>query len=313
MRAHSYLPSRLFGVFILVVLSVGLVGGLFYLYTRNDAPPATPGASLAARPETHLATAATTLDTDKDGLADWEEVLWKTSPTNPDTDGDGLGDGDEVAENRDPTVAGPGNLGVQRASTTLDSYGAATNTTEYLARELFGSYLALKQAHTLDGAKKEALLAELTQRAESTLVPPSHTLDELAQVSPSTESYRAYRDALRGVFSPLSVFKNHELILAGLVMEQKDEQAKEELDRMVDAQKTLLEVLPTIPVPSDLVHAHLDLINGLEEVVYALEAYSQPAVDPIRTAASAGIYAVGEKAVTQAKNAIDAALLAQNL
>mgnify|MGYP003394785642 CR=1 FL=1 len=41
------------------------------------------------------------IDTDKDGLQDWEEALWKTDPNNPDSDGDGIKDGDEAQENAD--------------------------------------------------------------------------------------------------------------------------------------------------------------------------------------------------------------------
>ena len=47
------------------------------------------------------------IDTDNDGLKDWEERLWKTSINNPDTDGDGTNDGAEVVLERSPLVAGP--------------------------------------------------------------------------------------------------------------------------------------------------------------------------------------------------------------
>jgi len=46
-------------------------------------------------------------DYDFDGLADWEEKIYKTSPTNPDTDGDGYLDGEEVASGFDPTKKAP--------------------------------------------------------------------------------------------------------------------------------------------------------------------------------------------------------------
>jgi hypothetical protein len=38
------------------------------------------------------------VDTDLDGLKDWEEALWGTDPKNPDTDGDGTADGRESEE-----------------------------------------------------------------------------------------------------------------------------------------------------------------------------------------------------------------------
>ncbi len=49
-------------------------------------------------------------DTDKDGLKDWEEALWKTDPSNPDTDGDGSSDGEEVQGDRNPIRKGPDDL-----------------------------------------------------------------------------------------------------------------------------------------------------------------------------------------------------------
>lgn len=44
----------------------------------------------------------TVLDTDGDGLRDWEEILWKTNPNNPDTDGDGYTDKEEISQGYDP-------------------------------------------------------------------------------------------------------------------------------------------------------------------------------------------------------------------
>src|SRR5690606_29956249 len=47
------------------------------------------------------------LDTDGDGLRDWEESLWGTDLNEPDTDRDGMGDGEEVESGRDPLIPGP--------------------------------------------------------------------------------------------------------------------------------------------------------------------------------------------------------------
>ncbi|MFH1461234.1 MAG: hypothetical protein ABIF84_02340, partial [Patescibacteria group bacterium] len=46
-------------------------------------------------------------DLDNDGLAGWEENLYKTDPNNPDTDGDGYLDGEEIAAGYDPTKPAP--------------------------------------------------------------------------------------------------------------------------------------------------------------------------------------------------------------
>jgi hypothetical protein len=43
------------------------------------------------------------IDSDKDGLKDWEEVLWKTDINNPDSDGDGYSDKQETDGGYSPT------------------------------------------------------------------------------------------------------------------------------------------------------------------------------------------------------------------
>ena len=49
------------------------------------------------------------VDTDGDGLTNWEEFQRQTDPTNPDTDGDGRSDGDEFNQGFDPTSPTPPN------------------------------------------------------------------------------------------------------------------------------------------------------------------------------------------------------------
>jgi len=53
--------------------------------------------------EAQKGTDADKKDTDGDGLSDYEEVrTWKTDPVNADTDGDGKSDGEEADEGYDP-------------------------------------------------------------------------------------------------------------------------------------------------------------------------------------------------------------------
>jgi len=48
------------------------------------------------------------MDSDNDGLKDWEEELYKTDPFSPDTDGDGYLDGEEINSGHNPLVKAPG-------------------------------------------------------------------------------------------------------------------------------------------------------------------------------------------------------------
>lgn len=88
---------------ILIGGTIILVAGIWLLWFLG-------GKALENRSATGLPEKVTQVDTDKDGLADWEEALWHTDKNNPDTDNDGSSDGAEIAVSRDPKKAGPDDI-----------------------------------------------------------------------------------------------------------------------------------------------------------------------------------------------------------
>jgi len=61
---------------------------------------------LSDEQEKRLGLNPNSIDTDGDGLFDYQEInLYKTDPKNGDTDGDGMADGSEVIRGRDPKKA----------------------------------------------------------------------------------------------------------------------------------------------------------------------------------------------------------------
>lgn len=71
------------------------------------APIDSDGDSLTDTEEEALGTKINLIDSDFDGLSDYEEVkVYKTNPLNPDSDGDGYKDGDEVKSGYNPNGAG---------------------------------------------------------------------------------------------------------------------------------------------------------------------------------------------------------------
>lgn len=98
----SYLPSKKFAAIIfLLALSVAL----FYLGKFVKIKP-NSNASLKSiinqRFGGDFAKMAENLDSDNDGLRDWEEVLWRTDINNQDTDNDGYSDKQEADAGYDP-------------------------------------------------------------------------------------------------------------------------------------------------------------------------------------------------------------------
>jgi len=89
------------------------------------------------------------LDTDNDGLKDWEEKLYKTDPLNPDTDGDGYLDGEEINSGHNPLVKGPNDKQVFYPLPIGDKY----NITDKLLSDFSAvakSYVAQKDQYVKD-------------------------------------------------------------------------------------------------------------------------------------------------------------------
>lgn len=100
------LPSnKVAVVFILLVLIVSgiIASSAIQKRNRDNSQEEESNVSLTLQRNT----SGSIVDTDGDGLLDWEEALRGTDPTNPDSDNDGTKDGDEVKAGRDPNVPGP--------------------------------------------------------------------------------------------------------------------------------------------------------------------------------------------------------------
>lgn len=104
--------SLIFLVVFLVVLVLCVV--LFVLFFNRtpdgDEPinPSFPPSTSSLQPPLagSDSTDSTSMDSDNDGLMDWEESLRGTDPNNPDTDGDGRTDDEEARSGRNPLEKG---------------------------------------------------------------------------------------------------------------------------------------------------------------------------------------------------------------
>ena len=124
----KFTRQSLFFVITLALLTVG-----FLAYMVSGAKKVLPLPTQRELLKTNNTAATSTLispDTDRDGLLDWEETLWKTDPTQADTDKDGTSDSQEVAERRDPTKPAPGDAlsGIRKDTGTPTSLGAEPKT-----------------------------------------------------------------------------------------------------------------------------------------------------------------------------------------
>jgi len=94
--------KRIFFIILLILLGLVLLGvGSWFLFYKNRQPSSIFERIALGSTSEKLARAAI-LDSDNDGLRDWEEALWKTDPNQTDTDKDGFSDYEETKSGYDP-------------------------------------------------------------------------------------------------------------------------------------------------------------------------------------------------------------------
>jgi hypothetical protein len=277
-------PSKRIRVLLIiaVVLIIGLIGYRLFgnkLFAKNQQ------ANLQmVSPEL---SAQSDVDTDGDGLKDWQEALWGSDPKNSDTDNDGTADGEEVATGRDPIVPGPNDaLSVTRpqtatstaSSTSFDSsdpYGAGDNSTDKLAREMFTQFMANGGSDNSSGMSSDTQQQIVNQSVSDIQTPsitPSYSLTDLHLAnSDSKSALQTYADSLAKVSKKtLQSYASADPNTAAFtdLIEAFNEEAK---------------ALIAIPAPGTIATLHLNLVNNYDEMYQGfklLNTYS--ATDPVK-------------------------------
>jgi len=115
------------------------------------------------------------IDSDNDGLKDWQETLYKTDANNPDTDGDGYLDGEEIDSGHNPLVKSPGDTDLFYPLPLGDKYNITKKVlSDQNIDTLFASYISQKQQYLKSNpliGSQDAFSAEVSQA----------TIDEMAK------------------------------------------------------------------------------------------------------------------------------------
>ena len=248
-------------------------------------------------PAAALGAAALILDSDGDGLKDWEEELWRTNPSVPDTYGDGTGDAEEIKKGRNPVVAGPDDLldPVLRAAKVNSESKKEVLDTERLARELFATYLSTRrQGMALTEAEIQSLVgaaaASVPERASE-----KFTEKDLAVLASEEErELRAYGNALGAVFArPWPVRENELVIFERVLKDPNEETARLDVVQMTPialAYGQLAKAIARVPLPAGALAPHLRAANAAAEISESIRGMSQAFDDPVRALASTARY-----------------------
>lgn len=280
-------------IFLIIIILAGLSGFFAYQEYKNRSEEI----ELKQNPAGALGSAALIADSDRDGLKDWEEELWRTDPLNPDTDKDGIGDAEEIKNGRNPVIAGPNDR--------LDSASVATKinpeakkempNTERFARELFATYLSTKQ-EGVPLTKNE--IENIIDTVSASVPDESPVLftekDAKTFVDETPDALRAYGNALGAILKkPWPSRENELAIFERAIQDKNQETARLDLANLTPialAYGNLGKALAEIPIPQSGLAVHLRVANTAMEIGNAISGMSAAFDDPIKTISSIARY-----------------------
>lgn len=233
---------------------------------------------------------ASEIDSDNDGLKDWEEGIRGSDAQNPDTDGDGVPDGEEVSQGRDPTVPGP-NDRAKEAPNPLQieekAYGESDDVTEDVSKEFLARYLTLKAEGRLDELTQEELIIGLAASVKLERTPKIHKEGDFAVVSNTKENLRTYGNGLVAATSKYQEYASYFSLLnaIGLALDTEGIKGGEAFAATKNAYRAMVDAYARLTVPNVVAADHLEFLNLFERALTSIVDIERAGVDPIRAIA----------------------------
>lgn len=247
-----------------------------------------------------LAESQNMLDSDHDGLPDWEEAIYGTDPHNPDTDGDGYLDGEEVLSGHDPLKKGPDDLIRTKVRPLTKKAQDEKTATDVFAKVALVNFFNNKDIQDFSNTTPEQLDAKLKKSFENN---PESTkefqqamrdtlydfvpigLDEKIKIldTSSEKDEQVYMEKFKKMMDEASSKSGkytkylHEII--------SDAFERKDLSQIDDAAKSymfLYETMLRIPAPKSIAEAHHAGLLIFYETAIALEAIKNWETDPVR-------------------------------
>lgn len=242
----------------------------------------------------------TEVDTDKDGLADWKEALWKTDVNNPDTDGDGSQDGEEIKNNRNPNKAFPDDQLTEEEIKSLSGTAGVSSLqfsqvskTDELMESFLMQYVLQKSLNDgiLDEDAKKALMESVLGETSLKLPFKVYTMADIKISSlDDASSIKQYGNDMGALIKQYNPGVKIDEMLSSLKtsVDTKDSSGLAGFKSVVEKYSQLINEVSKISVPKSAVNVHLEFLNGASQVAEMFLGMYRSIEDPF-----SGLIAVG--------------------
>jgi len=276
MEIKKYLPSkkfvRLIGSFLIVGIVFVIVFVVFFSQKSIFKHTNKPGQLGADRLSVLK---LSQVDTDGDGVQDWQEALWGTDKNNPATF-NGVSDLKYIDNKKKE-------LGISQDPKNEQNL----TETEKFAREFFSTYIAMKDSGQLDNTtinnfsstlgKKIADPTILDQYSDTDIIPDTSNEgagDPQKYYFEIKKLFDQYRSS--GIGEELSIVNNS--LMAN--SKTSDGSQKRLLD-IANAYKSFAQKMMGVPVPKNLIQDHLAVANSSNNSGISVENMAKVSTDPI--------------------------------
>jgi hypothetical protein len=214
------------------------------------------------------------IDTDGDGVTDWEEGLFGTDPNNRDTDEDGIPDATEIANKKDIIAAENGfNPGIVYTQ----------NETDRFARELFVTYSALSEQGTLNQTGVDQIAgAALTQAASKLPTITPHSPAALRIVQSTRETNTTYKKAVGSAIQTPKGTITTEFALVSQGIIQNNSDILRDAAKNAAAYNAYETALLKMSVPENQVQNHIRLLTSVQYIAAVLPQIDSLENDVVR-------------------------------
>lgn len=222
------------------------------------------------------------IDTDGDGLKDWEENLWGTDINKVDTDNDGVSDFDEVKLNRSPVVYGAESIFKKVDNNNALEIESLTET-DKVARSIFSSYLKLKQSGNFNqdnlNIVSDKLISEQLRQYDEDI---KYKEVDLKIIENSSANIEDYRRNLSNAINPMYSIKENEILLILNIFNGKEPKSKlNDVLTYANIYKKISEDMLNITTPKDIANTHINMINTFNLIYKSLSGMANMESDPV--------------------------------
>lgn len=292
--AHIEPPSRrFFGIFLLVITLIILwvILGKFRANTTDEVVAEESQEDLDKISGDGFLTVIEKdsgelfIDTDEDGLQDWEEVFWGLSPLDYDSNDDGLSDYDTVQLLKEQDK---NSMSLKNQQILASLPDENLTKTDLYARDL---YAAVAVRNPRDSSQD--LINQGAADIKAILAPRIYTTSDVIIVDRTDQSFEDYLAGMSLLFEDGTRIETKHIEKLGNDLENY-EPRKEMLGvaQLVFLIEQAIDIMSSLSVPNDLATLHLNMLNAYSGALSSLQALRHIESDPL--VAASGLSQFGD-------------------